>query len=119
MVPQGCPRKAHCPPSVPRLRLVVVPADLPAKGPQWEKFGWQVAQQGSRPDQAEGQLITDPSGRYVMSRSPAAIPFAGCGPGVTGWVEIGADGTLGCMNCTATPAHRSSHQTHAQVCRDR
>eukprot|EP01052_Picozoa_sp_SAG31_P044413 SAG31_NODE_7731_length_1607_cov_1.060345_2_plen_202_part_01 len=36
-----------------------------------------------------------------MARSPAAIPFANCGPGVTGWVPLFANGTLGCMNYDA------------------
>ena len=68
---------------------------LPGKGPAWEQFGWQLAQNGSRPDQAAGQLIEQ--GGYVLARSPGAVPFAGCGPGVTGWVRLAADGTLGCM----------------------
>ena len=49
---------------------------LPGKGPEWQHFGWQLAQNGSRPDQAAGQLIE--YGGYVLSRSPAAVPFAGC-----------------------------------------
>ena len=35
---------------------------LPAKGPQWDRFGWQLAQSGAKPASAIGQLITDPSG---------------------------------------------------------
>ena len=57
---------------------------LPKKGPQWEHFGWQVTQQGASPSKGIGQLIADPTGQYILARSPAAIPFPGCGPGVTG-----------------------------------
>ena len=54
---------------------------LPGKGPQWQHFGFQVAQKGGKPDQAAGQLITDPSGKYVLARNSAPIPYANCGPG--------------------------------------
>ena len=37
-----------------------------------------------------------------MARSPAAIPFAGCGPGVTGWVPLDkVTHELGCMEYDA------------------
>ena len=74
---------------------------LPLKGPEWQKFGWQVAQSGSRPVEAHGQLITDPSGQFVLARAAAAIPFPNCGAGTTGWVQLASDGTLGCMKYTA------------------
>ena len=67
---------------------------LPGKGPQWEHLGWALSQRGGRVDKAAGQLITDPSGLYVMARSPAAIPFANCGPGVTGWVRLHVNGIV-------------------------
>ena len=73
---------------------------LPKKGPQWEHFGWQVSQQGASPAQGIGQLVTDPTGEYVLARSPAAIPFAGCGPGVTGWVKLTQE-KLGCFEYDA------------------
>ena len=73
---------------------------LPGKGPQWEHFGWQLAQQGAAPDTHAGQLITDPSGKYVLARASAPDPFPGCGPGDTGWVNI-TDGKLGCMEVDA------------------
>ena len=73
---------------------------LPSKGPQWKQFGWQVTQRGAQPKNHAGQLITDPTGQYVLARSPAAIPFPGCGPGVTGWVNLSA-GKLGCMQYDA------------------
>lgn len=71
-----------------------------AKGPQWENFGWQVTQQGASPAQGSGQLITDPSGKYVLARASAAIPYPGCGPGITGWVNL-SGGKLGCMEYDA------------------
>ena len=74
---------------------------LPGKGTQWERFGWQLTQSGSRPSKAIGQLITDPSGEFVLARAAATIPFPNCGPGTTGWVQLKKDGTLGCMQYTA------------------
>jgi hypothetical protein len=75
---------------------------LPAKGPHWQQFGWQVAQVGARVNSAVGQLITDPSGQYALARTPAAIPFPDCGAGVTGWVRVFANGTVGsCMQYDA------------------
>ena len=86
---------------------------LAGKGPQWQHFGWQLAQKGSKPSDAIGQLITDPSGRFVLARSPAAIPFAGCGPGVTGWVALDPTShTLGCMEYDAV----SAATMHVRVC---
>eukprot|EP01052_Picozoa_sp_SAG31_P035878 SAG31_NODE_4389_length_3277_cov_7.853682_4_plen_316_part_00 len=73
---------------------------LPKKGPKWEHFGWQVTQQGASPSKANGQLVVDPTGEYVLARSPAAIPFQGCGPGVTGWVKL-TDKRLGCFEYAA------------------
>ena len=76
------------------------PLYFPGKGPQWEKFGWQVSQAGAQPSKGIGQLITDPSGRYVLARSPQASPFQGCGPGMVGWVNL-TQGVLGCMEFDA------------------
>jgi hypothetical protein len=73
----------------------------PKKGAQWEHFGWQVSQKGSVPDKGEGQLVVDPTGQFVLARSPAASPFVGCLPGGTGWVKLQPDGTLGCMEYAA------------------
>ena len=70
------------------------------KGPQWQHFGWQVAQEGGEPADGIGQLITDPSGEYVLARASAPDPFPGCGAGNVGWVKRTA-GKLGCMNCDA------------------
>ena len=63
----------------------------------------QVAQKGNHPSQALGQLIqfVRKGITYVLARSPAATPFANCGPGDIGWVTLAADGTLGCMNAAA------------------
>jgi hypothetical protein len=73
------------------------------KGPKWQNFGWQVAQKGSHPSTAKGQLISHVTKNktYVLARSPSTNPFAGCGGGKTGWVELGADGTLGCLEAAA------------------
>jgi hypothetical protein len=75
----------------------------PGKGPQWEHWGWQVTQKGQHPSKALGQLISHVTGgvEYVLARSPAATPFANCGPGDVGWVPLQPDGTLGCLNAAA------------------
>ena len=65
------------------------------KGPAWERFGWQLTQQGARPDSHAGQLI-EHNGFY-LARSTQASPFPHCGTGDVGWVQLQADGTLGCM----------------------
>jgi hypothetical protein len=70
---------------------------VPKKGAAWQHFGWQVAQNGGKPSVAMGQLITDPTGEYVLARSPAASPFLGCLPGSIGWVKLQPNGLLGCM----------------------
>ena len=46
---------------------------LPAKGPQWEQFGWQISQAGTAPARGAGQLITDPSGQYVLGTMRAEL----------------------------------------------
>ena len=74
---------------------------LPGKGPQWEHFGWQLAQQGKAVDKSIGQLITDPTGKYVLARASAPDPYPGCGPGNTGWVNMSSAGALGCMSVDA------------------
>lgn len=74
---------------------------LPQKGPRWQNFGWQIAQEGDQPSAAIGQLVTDPSGEYVLARAAAAIPFPHCGKGTTGWVRVGSDGSLGCLEYQA------------------
>ena len=74
---------------------------LPAKGPKWQNFGWQIAQKGDRPSTAIGQLIMDASGEFVLARAAAAIPFPNCGKGTTGWVKLAGDGSLGCLEYTA------------------
>ena len=73
----------------------------PKKGPQASHFGWQVSQKDSAPDKGIGQLITDPTGEFVLARSPAAEPFVNCLPGVLGWVKLQEDGTLGSMQYAA------------------
>eukprot|EP01048_Picozoa_sp_COSAG05_P011806 COSAG05_NODE_1138_length_5750_cov_15.376747_3_plen_771_part_00 len=73
------------------------------KGPDWQNFGWQVAQKGSHPSTAKGQLISHVTKNktYVLARSPSTNPFAGCGGGKTGWVELASDGSLGCLEAAA------------------
>ena len=61
------------------------------KGPQWEKFGWQLSQQGAKPDTHAGKLIQ--YGGYILARSVQAEPYANCGPGTTGWVPLQPDGS--------------------------
>lgn len=94
---------AHLPPSESNVSSQTCSSWYPGKGPQWEHFGWQVAQKGNHPSNALGKLITfvRKGITYVLARSPAATPFANCGPGDIGWVQLAADGTLGCMNAAA------------------
>ena len=67
----------------------------PGKGPQANMFGWQLTQQGAMPDQHAGKLI-EYNGLY-LARSTTASPYAGCGTGNVGWVQLQKDGSLGCM----------------------
>ena len=77
------------------------------KGPQWQHFGWQVAQRGAKPAAHAGQLVE--YDRYVLARDPQASPFPNCGPGNVGWVPINPDGTLGCM-------HQASNSVTSETC---
>ena len=94
---------AHLPADESNVSSQTCGSYYPGKGPQWQHWGWQVAQKGNHPSQALGQLIqfVRKGITYVLARSPAATPFANCGPGDIGWVTLAADGTLGCMNAAA------------------
>jgi hypothetical protein len=83
----------------------------PGKGPKADMFGWQLTQQGAMPDQSQGKLIVY-NGLY-LARSVQASPYANCGTGNVGWVQLQADGSLGCMECASISIHPST--TH--ICR--
>ena len=71
------------------------------KGPKYEMFTWGLSQTGNQPNANLGQPIsfTQPTGiKYVLARSIQAAPYPNCGPGDTGWVELFANNTFGCMN---------------------
>jgi hypothetical protein len=76
------------------------PAPRPGKGPKADLFTWGLSQTGSRPNADLGQPIsfTQPTGlKYVLARSDQASPYPNCGPGDTGWVQLYANNTFGCM----------------------
>jgi hypothetical protein len=77
------------------------------KGPEWERFGWQLAQSGAKPQAHAGQLIEYDG--YILARDPQASPYPNCGPGNVGWVPYLADGTLGCM-------HQASNAVTSTTC---
>ena len=71
------------------------------KGPKSDMFTWGLSQAGNEPSASLGQPIsyTQPTGlKYVMARSIQASPYPNCGPGDTGWVQLFANNTFGCMN---------------------
>lgn len=65
------------------------------------------------PDQSQGKLIVY-NGLY-LARSVQASPYANCGTGNVGWVQLQADGSLGCMECASISIHPSKHYPHCPV----
>ena len=86
----------------------------PGKGPQWERWGWQLSQTGGRPDTHAGQLI-EYNGK-VLARMTQPSPYANCGPGNVGWVPIKSDGTLGCMHYAANSLTNCMNNFEVAIC---
>ena len=67
---------AHLPADESNVSSQTCGSYYPGKGPQWQHWGWQVAQKGNHPSQALGQLIqfVRKGITYVLARSPGQPP---------------------------------------------
>ena len=87
----------------------------PGKGPQWQRWGWQLSQKGAKPDTHAGQLI-EYQGK-VLARMTAPSPYANCGPGNVGWVPLMPDGTLGCLHYAANVLSNCMDNYEVAICK--